>query len=60
MLCSIGVRYSSYCANVARTYLVDPTKKQEAQYKALLQVRGALLWLPVAEPPDNAGEVQET
>ena len=38
VLCSIGVRYSSYCANVARTYLVDPTKQQEAQYKALLQV----------------------
>lgn len=42
VLCSIGVRYSSYCANVARTYLVDPTKQQEAQYKALLQVRHAL------------------
>lgn len=26
---SVGARYSSYCANVARTYMVDPSKEQE-------------------------------
>jgi hypothetical protein len=25
---SIGTRYASYCANVSRTFLIDPTKKQ--------------------------------
>ena len=28
-----------YCANVARTYVIDPSKEQEAQYKALLRTR---------------------
>lgn len=26
VLCSMGVRYKSYCANVGRTYLIDPDK----------------------------------
>lgn len=25
---SIGTRYASYCANISRTFLIDPTKKQ--------------------------------
>lgn len=36
ILGSIGARYSSYCANVARTVLVNPSKQQEAEYRALL------------------------
>ena len=38
---SLGTRYASYCSNVARTYLVDPTPKMQGAYKALLaaQVR---------------------
>ena len=31
-----GARYSLYCANAARTYLVDPSKQQQEQYAALL------------------------
>ena len=26
VLCSIGARYKSYCSNVSRTFLFDPTK----------------------------------
>jgi nucleosome binding factor SPN SPT16 subunit len=30
---SVGARYSSYCANVARTYMVDPSKEQEEEVR---------------------------
>ncbi len=26
VLCSLGVRYKSYCSNIARTFLIDPSK----------------------------------
>jgi nucleosome binding factor SPN SPT16 subunit len=26
ILCSLGVRYKSYCTNIGRTYLIDPQK----------------------------------
>lgn len=26
ILCSLGIRYKSYCANIGRTFLIDPTK----------------------------------
>lgn len=36
ILGSIGARYASYCANVARTLLVDPSKQQEAEYRCTI------------------------
>jgi len=36
---SLGARYKSYCANVARTYFVNPTKGQEKVYKLLLELQ---------------------
>ena len=33
ILCSIGARYSSYCSNISRTYLIDATPAQETAYK---------------------------
>ena len=33
ILGSLGARYGSYCANLSRTLLVDPSKQQEAEYK---------------------------
>jgi hypothetical protein len=36
ILCSLGVRYMSYCANIARTLLIEPTSGQEKNYNALL------------------------
>lgn len=31
-----GARYNLYCANVARSYLVDPSKTQQDEYAAVL------------------------
>ena len=36
---SIGARYKSYCANVGRTYVINPNKGQEKHYKLLLEVQ---------------------
>lgn len=33
VLCSIGARYKSYCSNVSRTFLFDPTKVTFKVYK---------------------------
>ncbi|MEW5314858.1 MAG: hypothetical protein WDW38_006323 [Sanguina aurantia] len=41
ILVSIGTRYSNYCANVARSFVINPTKRQEQQYNALLAAHEA-------------------
>ncbi|THV07844.1 FACT complex subunit SPT16 [Dendrothele bispora CBS 962.96] len=43
LLVSFGMRYKSYCANVGRTFIVDPTEEQEAQYNVLLSLQQELL-----------------
>ncbi len=43
ILVSLGTRYSSYCANVCRTYLIDPSKQMEAEYMALLAAQEAAI-----------------
>jgi len=35
IICSMGVSYRGYCANMARTILIDPPKKVQEAYKAL-------------------------
>lgn len=35
-VCHAGVKYSQYCAIIARTYLIDPVKQQEQEYAALV------------------------
>ncbi|PVG03034.1 FACT complex subunit SPT16 [Serendipita vermifera] len=32
ILTAIGLKYKAYCANVSRTYIVDPTRSQEEVY----------------------------
>ncbi len=54
ILCGVGARYSMYCANVARSYLVDPSKQQEAEYKALLAAQEAAIAALVAGAPLSA------
>ncbi|KAI3406638.2 SPT16 [Candida oxycetoniae] len=39
ILASIGLRYKSYCSNVARTFLIDPTKDMESNYDFLLKLQ---------------------
>ena len=36
IICSLGARYRNYCANIARTYLVDPVKKILDTYTILM------------------------
>ena len=36
IICSLGARYKNYCANVSRTYMVDPPNKVENTYSTLL------------------------
>ena len=43
ILVSLGARYQMYCSTLSRTYLVDPNKIQEAQYKALLEAHAAAI-----------------
>ena len=43
VIASIGVRYKSYCGNVARTFFVDPDKTQEANYTFLLALQQHVL-----------------
>lgn len=43
ILAIMGLRYKSYCSMIARTYLVDPNKSQESNYKLLLQVHSLVM-----------------
>ncbi|KAI0048191.1 FACT complex subunit SPT16 [Auriscalpium vulgare] len=42
-LVSVGMRYKGYCANVGRTFIVDPDKDQESIYNFLLGLQTDLL-----------------
>ncbi|KAM0043632.1 putative peptidase M24, FACT complex subunit Spt16 domain, FACT complex subunit Spt16 lobe [Helianthus debilis subsp. tardiflorus] len=37
IICTLGSRYNSYCANVARTFLIDSNAKQSKAYQVLLK-----------------------
>ncbi|KAL1879915.1 hypothetical protein VTK73DRAFT_6727 [Phialemonium thermophilum] len=39
----MGLRYKSYCSQIARTFMVDPNKSQESNYKFLLAVHNLVL-----------------
>ncbi|PRP76098.1 FACT complex subunit SPT16 [Planoprotostelium fungivorum] len=39
IVCAVGARYKSYCSNVARTYLVDPSKEQKKCYELLVDIQ---------------------
>lgn len=43
IVCSVGARYSFYCANISRTIFINPTKKQEGEYAALLGAQEAVI-----------------
>jgi nucleosome binding factor SPN SPT16 subunit len=43
IVAALGLRYNSYSSLVARTYLVDPTKEQENNYKLLVSVHEVVL-----------------
>ncbi|GAA5917004.1 hypothetical protein JCM6882_001301 [Rhodosporidiobolus microsporus] len=39
ILCSLGIRYKSYCSNVGRTFMIDPTPDQEKNYLFLVDLQ---------------------
>ncbi|KAH8691097.1 transcription elongation complex subunit [Talaromyces proteolyticus] len=43
IVAGFGIRYKTYSAIIARTYLVDPTKAQEANYGFLVNVYEAVI-----------------
>jgi len=36
-------RYASYCANIGRTYFVNPTKEKEAKYAVVFEAHSAAI-----------------
>lgn len=43
IVAGFGIRYKTYSSIVARTYLVDPSKNQEANYALLLDIRETVM-----------------
>lgn len=43
IIAALGLRYKSYCSSVARTFLVDPNKSQESNYRLLSAVHNLVL-----------------
>ncbi|KAL2165959.1 hypothetical protein VTG60DRAFT_3561 [Thermothelomyces hinnuleus] len=43
IIAAMGLRYKSYCSQIARTFMVDPNKSQESNYRFLLAVHNLIL-----------------
>ncbi|KAF5287110.1 hypothetical protein FQR65_LT12333 [Abscondita terminalis] len=43
IICSLGTRYKSYCSNIVRTLLVNPTEEIQNNYNFLLNVEEEVL-----------------
>lgn len=43
ILCSLGLRYKSYCSNIGRTFLIDPTSAQSKNYDFLCNLQKDVL-----------------
>ncbi|KAI0464257.1 hypothetical protein LJB42_001863 [Komagataella kurtzmanii] len=43
ILASLGLRYSSYCSNVSRTLLIDPSREINKNYDFLLELRSYIM-----------------
>lgn len=43
IVCSLGVRYKSYCSNIVRTLLVNPTEEIQNNYTFLLSLEEEIL-----------------
>ncbi|KNC74617.1 hypothetical protein SARC_12842, partial [Sphaeroforma arctica JP610] len=51
VIASLGTRYKSYCSNIARTYMINPTPDQTEAYKLIVKLRGMVIakFLPGVE-----------
>ncbi|KAG5978929.1 FACT complex subunit spt16 [Claviceps digitariae] len=43
IIAGLGLRYKSYCSTISRTYLVDPNKAQESNYKLLHMIHNNII-----------------
>ena len=43
IVAALGLRYKSYCSAIARTFLVDPNKTQESNYRLLVAVHSVVM-----------------
>jgi len=43
IICSFGARYRSYCSNIARTFLVNPSEQIQSIYNLLISVEERIL-----------------
>merc|ERR1719436_1149799 len=43
IVCSLGVRYKSYCSNIVRTMLVDPSQSLQDTYTYLLSLEELII-----------------
>ncbi|KAG1714064.1 FACT complex subunit spt16 [Nymphon striatum] len=43
IICAFGVRYKSYCSNIVRTLMVNPTDEIQANYNFLLELQEEVL-----------------
>jgi len=43
IVCMLGTRYKSYCSNVVRTMMVEPSAEMQANYDVLLRVEEEIL-----------------
>lgn len=41
--CAMGIRFKSYCSNLVRTLMVDPSQEVQENYNFLLQLQEELL-----------------
>ncbi|KAF5748877.1 FACT complex subunit SPT16 [Tripterygium wilfordii] len=51
IICAVGSRYSSYCSNIARTFLIDANPLQSKAYEVLLKAHEAAI--AVLKPGNN-------
>ncbi|XP_013114193.1 FACT complex subunit spt16 isoform X1 [Stomoxys calcitrans] len=45
IVCSLGARYKSYCSNISRTFLVNPSQEIQDNYNFLVNVQEEILKL---------------
>lgn len=43
IICSLGARYQSYCSNLSRTMLVDPSQELQEAYESLLVIQNTII-----------------
>ncbi|VVC28157.1 Hypothetical protein CINCED_3A014976 [Cinara cedri] len=43
IICSLGIRYKSYCSNIIRTILVNPTEEIQTNYEFLISLQDILV-----------------